>query len=67
MVEFVPGLCSKMNLAGSASNLSGLRTPHLLAVRASALAENAAKQLGGVLHADLLHDVGPVTLDGTCA
>jgi NADPH:quinone reductase len=34
---------------------------------ASALAEDAAKQLGGVLHADLLHDVGPVTLDGTCA
>ena len=34
---------------------------------ASAFAEDAAKQLGGVLHADLLHDVGPVTLDGARA
>ncbi len=34
---------------------------------ASALAENPAKQLGGVLDADLLHDVGAVTLDGARA
>jgi NADPH2:quinone reductase len=34
---------------------------------ASTLAKDAAKQLGGVLHADLLHDVGPVTLDGARA
>jgi hypothetical protein len=33
----------------------------------SAFAEDAAKQLGGVLDADLLHDVGPVTLDGARA
>jgi hypothetical protein len=32
--------------------------------RASAFAEDAAKQLGGVLHADLFHDVGAMTLDG---
>jgi len=34
---------------------------------ASALAEDAAKQLGGVLDTDLLHDVGPVALDGARA
>jgi NADPH:quinone reductase len=34
---------------------------------ASAFAEDAAKQLGGVLDADLLHDVGPVPLDGARA
>jgi hypothetical protein len=69
---FVPGLCSKMNLTGSEaipreSKIVLVCDSASAHADALALAEDPAKQLGGVLDADLLHDVRAMPLDGARA